>query len=155
MTGLIVVRSGILIVEKRANSTTKQPISIEAVMLTALNNTTEFKISRADVKIMEPNPTPMNAKKDSNPKDIIFIRVGKLVRTVNASDGKSIRKSNCTKIGRFTFVGPEFSLIKRSPFDIKAGIFSVSSPDKITYSCASLIDSWPFIRKIAKMIAAQ
>jgi hypothetical protein len=90
---------------------------------------------------MEPNPTPMKAKNDSNPKDIIFIRVGKLVRTVNASDGKSIRKSNCTNIGRFIFVGPEFSLINRSPFDIKAGIFSVSSADKITYSCASLIDS--------------
>jgi hypothetical protein len=155
MTGLIVVGSGILIVEKRASSTTKQPIRIEAVILIALNSTGEFKISRADVKIMEPNPTPMNAKKHNNPKDIIFIRVGKLVRTVNASDGKSIRKSNCTKIGRFIFVGPEFSLIKRSPFDIKAGIFSVSSADKITYSCASLIDSWPFIRKIAKMIAAQ
>jgi hypothetical protein len=155
MTGLILVRSGILIVEKRASSTMKQPIRIEAVILTALNNTREFKISRANVKIIEANPIPMKAKKQSNPNDIIFMRVRKFVRAVNASDGKSIRNNNCTNIGSFTFVGPEFSLINRSPFDIKAGIFSPPSAEKITYSCASLIDSAPFIRKIAKMIAAQ
>jgi hypothetical protein len=104
---------------------------------------------------IEPNPTPMKAEKQSNPKAIIFMRATKLVRAVNATDGNSIRKSNCTNIGRFIFVEPEFSPTNRFPFDINAGIFRTSSADKMAYSCASFIDSTPFISKIAKTIDAQ
>ena len=78
----------------------------------------ESRISRAKVITIVPNPIPMKAEKHSNPKAIIFIRLAKLVRAVNASDGNSIRKSNCTNIGRFISVAPEFSPTKRSPFDM-------------------------------------
>src|SRR5919108_3382842 len=100
MTGLIFVLSGILIVEKRANSMIKQPITIEAIIVTALNKSMEFKISRANKISIEPNPTPIKATRHNNPNNIIFARLVKSARAVNASEGNKIRKNNFTYIGR-------------------------------------------------------
>ena len=71
-------------------------------------------MSRAKVILSYPIQSPMKAEKHSNPKAIIVIRLVKFSARNDPRDGNSIRKSNCTNIGRFISVAPEFLANKRS-----------------------------------------